>query len=38
LTQVGIDADYDSRRGSLGFSAAGSFVHSFPALPHEVAC
>jgi hypothetical protein len=38
LTQVGIDADYDSQRGSLGFSAAGSFVHSFPALPHEVAC
>jgi hypothetical protein len=38
LTQVGIDADYDSQRGSLGFSAAGSLVHSFPALPHEVPC
>jgi hypothetical protein len=38
LTQAGIDADYDSQRGLLGFRAAGSFVHSFPALPHEVAC
>jgi hypothetical protein len=38
LTQAGIDTDYDSQRGLLGFEAAGSFVHSFPALPHEVAC
>jgi hypothetical protein len=38
LTQAGIEADYDSQRGLLGFSATGSLVHSFPALPHEVAC
>ena len=38
LTQAGIEADYDSQRGGLGFSAAGSLVHSFPALPHKVAC
>jgi hypothetical protein len=38
LTQAGIGADYDSQRGMLGFRAAGSFVHSDPALPHEVAC
>jgi hypothetical protein len=38
LTQAGIHADYDSQRGMLGFQAAGSFVHSSPALPHEVAC
>jgi hypothetical protein len=38
LTQAGIDADYDRERGLLGIRAAGSFVHSFPALPHEVAC
>jgi hypothetical protein len=38
LTQAGIGADYDSQRGMLGFQAAGSFVHSDPALPHEVAC
>src|SRR5215213_3974297 len=36
LTQAGIGADYDSQRGGLGFRAAGSFVHSKPALPHEV--
>jgi hypothetical protein len=38
LTQAGIEAGYDRQRGSFGFSAAGSFVHSFPALPHQVAC
>jgi len=38
LTQAGIDADYDGQRGLLGFSAAGSLVHSFPLLPHEVGC
>jgi len=38
LTQAGIGADYDSQRGGLGFRAAGSFVHSKPALPHEVTC
>ena len=38
LTQAGIHADYDSQRGTLGFHAAGSFIHSHPALPHEVAC
>ena len=38
LTQAGIDAGYDSQRGLLGFEGAGSYVHSFPALPHEVAC
>jgi hypothetical protein len=38
LTQAGIGADYDSQRGLLVIRAAGSFVHSHPALPHEVAC
>jgi hypothetical protein len=40
LTQAGIDVDYRSQRGLLGFNAGdgGSFVHSSPALPHEVAC
>jgi hypothetical protein len=38
LTQAGIDADYDRERGLLVIRAAGSFVHSHPALPHEVAC
>ena len=38
LTQAGIDVDYRSQRGLLGFVAAGSFVHSSPALPHEVDC
>ncbi|HZA40659.1 MAG TPA: hypothetical protein VFA00_08550 [Actinomycetota bacterium] len=38
LTQAGIDTDYDSQRGLLSFSGGGSFVHSIPALPHEVDC
>jgi hypothetical protein len=38
LTQAGIHADYDSQRGLFSFWGAGSFVHSHPALPHEVAC
>ena len=38
LTQAGIDADYDSERGLLDIRTAGSFVHSKPALPHEVTC
>jgi hypothetical protein len=38
LTQAGIGTDYDRQRGLPGFRAGGSFVHSFPALPHEVAC
>jgi hypothetical protein len=38
LTQARINADYDSQRGLLAIKAAGSFVHSFPALPHEMAC
>ena len=38
LAKVGIHGGYDSQRGLLGFDAAGSFVHSSPALPHEVAC
>jgi hypothetical protein len=38
LTQAGIETDYDSQRGLLSFEAAGSFVHSLPILPHEVAC
>lgn len=38
LTQAGIAADYDSQRGLLVIRAASSFVHSHPALPHEVAC
>jgi hypothetical protein len=38
LTQAGIHGGYDSQRGSFGFEGAGSFVHSSPALPHEVAC
>ena len=38
LTQAGIDAGYDSQRGLFGFEALGSFVHSNPLLPHEVAC
>ncbi len=38
LTQAGIDADYDSQRGLLGIRFAGSLVHSFPLLPHKVAC
>jgi hypothetical protein len=38
LTQAGIDAGYDGERGLFGFSGLGSFVHSRPALPHEVAC
>src|SRR5215218_9719946 len=38
LTQAGIDTDYDSQRGLLSFWGADSFVHSKPALPHEVAC
>jgi hypothetical protein len=38
LTQAGINADYDSQRGLLVIRTASSFVHSKPALPHEVAC
>jgi hypothetical protein len=38
LSQAGIHGGYDSQRGSFGFEGAGSFVHSSPALPHEVAC
>jgi len=38
LTRAGIRADYDSQRGLLDIRTAGSFVHSKPALPHEVAC
>src|SRR5512133_89233 len=38
LTQARINADYDSQRGLLVIKAAGSFVHSFPALPPEMAC
>jgi hypothetical protein len=38
LTQTGIHGGYDSERGLFGFEGAGSFVHSSPALPHEVAC
>jgi hypothetical protein len=38
LKQAGIGADYDSQRGLFSFWGAGSFVHSSPALPHEVAC
>jgi hypothetical protein len=38
LTQAGINADYDSQRGLLDIRTASSFVHSKPALPHEVAC
>jgi hypothetical protein len=38
LRQAGIHGGYDSERGLFGFEGAGSFVHSSPALPHEVAC
>jgi hypothetical protein len=38
LTQAGINAHYDSQRGLLDIRTASSFVHSKPALPHEVAC
>jgi hypothetical protein len=38
LTQAGIRGGYDRQRGLFGFNGAGSFVHSSPALPHEVAC
>src|SRR5918996_1359227 len=38
LAQAGIDTDYNIQRGMLSFSPDDSFVHSFPALPHEVAC
>lgn len=38
LTQANINADYDSQRGLLVIRSARSFVHSKPALPHEVAC
>ena len=38
LAQVGIHGGYDGQRGLFGFDGAGSFVHSSPALPHEVAC
>jgi hypothetical protein len=38
LTQAGIHGGYDRQRGLFGFDGAGSFVHSWPALPHEVAC
>jgi hypothetical protein len=38
LTQAGIHGGYDRQRGLFGFDGAGSFVHSSPALPHEVAC
>jgi hypothetical protein len=39
FAQAGIDTDYDSQRGLLSFHVRGpSFVHSSPALPHEVAC
>jgi hypothetical protein len=38
LTQAGIDGGYDRQRGLFAFEGAGSFVHSSPALPHEVAC
>ncbi|MGH2674165.1 MAG: hypothetical protein ACRDKA_04480 [Actinomycetota bacterium] len=41
LAQAGIDTDYNIQRGMLSFWVRppdDSFVHSFPALPHEVAC
>lgn len=38
LRQAGIHGGYDSQRGLFDFEGAGSFVHSSPALPHEVAC
>jgi hypothetical protein len=38
LAQAGIPGGYDRQRGLFSFEGAGSFVHSFPVLPHEVAC
>ena len=38
LTQAGIHGGYDRQRGLFAFEGAGSFIHSSPALPHEVAC
>jgi hypothetical protein len=38
LAQAGIHGGYDRQRGLFSFEGAGSFVHSSPALPHEVAC
>ena len=38
LRQAGVHGSYDSGRGEFGFEGAGSFVHSSPALPHEVTC
>jgi hypothetical protein len=38
LAQAGIHGGYSRQRGLFGFEGAGSFVHSSPALPHEVAC
>ena len=38
LRQAGVHGGYDSQRGLFGFEGAGSFVHSSPALPHEVTC
>jgi hypothetical protein len=38
LAQAGIETDYNIQRGMLSFSTPASFVHSHPALPHEVAC
>ena len=38
LRQAGVHGGYDRQRGLFDFEGAGSFVHSSPALPHEVAC